>query len=88
MLHLSPPTVTATLQRMEKAGIIVRQADRSDQRLTRVSLTEEGRQRAGTLSIVLAAYVGRTLDAMPPADRADLARLLDAMADRISGALQ
>ena len=42
-LHLSAPTVTAMLQRMEKAGTIERRPDGTDKRITRVHLTEIGR---------------------------------------------
>jgi DNA-binding MarR family transcriptional regulator len=41
-LHLTPPTLTVTLQRLEKAGLIVRKKDSADQRISRVYLTEPG----------------------------------------------
>lgn len=40
--HLSPPTVSVTLQKMERDGYIVRMPDESDMRQMRVSLTEKG----------------------------------------------
>lgn len=43
-LHLSPATVTVTLKRMQKAGFITRRIDETDQRIQRVSLTEEGKR--------------------------------------------
>lgn len=42
-LHNSPATMTKMLQRMEKAHFIQRRPDASDQRVTRVYLTETGR---------------------------------------------
>ncbi len=42
-LGLAPATVTRMLQRMEKAGFVLRQADVDDQRVSRVYLTEAGR---------------------------------------------
>lgn len=42
-LRNSPATTTKMLQRMEKAGFIQRRPDDSDQRVTRVYLTEMGR---------------------------------------------
>ncbi len=42
-LELSPATVTKMLQRMEKAGFVGRKADESDQRVSRVFLTDTGR---------------------------------------------
>jgi len=42
-LHVSPPTISKMVQRMEKAGFVVRRADEHDQRVSRVHLTEAGR---------------------------------------------
>lgn len=42
-LNLSPATVTVTLKRMEKAGLIVREMDTKDQRILRVHLSEQGK---------------------------------------------
>lgn len=41
-LRISPSTITKMLQRMEKAGFIVRKLDTEDQRVSRVYLTEAG----------------------------------------------
>jgi DNA-binding MarR family transcriptional regulator len=41
--HLAPATVTKMLQRMEQAGLIERRPDPTDQRITRVYLTQPGR---------------------------------------------
>ena len=40
--HLTPPTVSVTLQKMERDGYIVREPDESDMRQMRVTLTEKG----------------------------------------------
>jgi DNA-binding MarR family transcriptional regulator len=42
-LRLQPPTVTKMVQRMEKAGFLLRAPDREDERVSRVYLTEQGR---------------------------------------------
>ena len=42
-LHITPPTATNTLQRMERDGWIQRRRDASDQRFVRVYLTERAR---------------------------------------------
>ena len=42
--HLTPPTVSVTLQKMEHDGLIKRVPDEFDQRQMRVFLTEKGRQ--------------------------------------------
>ena len=41
-LRVSPSTITKRLQRMEKAGFIVRKLDTGDERVSRVYLTEAG----------------------------------------------
>ncbi len=42
-LNVTPATMSRTLQRMEKAGFLVRKPDPADQRVSRVYLTEHGR---------------------------------------------
>jgi len=42
-LHRTPATITATMQRMEQAGWIVRKPDPNDQRAIRVYLTQKSR---------------------------------------------
>lgn len=42
--HLSPPTVSITLKRLEEQGYISRVTDAVDQRAVRVYLTEKGHQ--------------------------------------------
>ena len=86
VLHLSPPTVTSMLQRMEKAGTIERRPDAADQRVTRVHLTAAGRERERCLRAVMGAAIGRILDPIPEADRRELERLLTVLADRAAGA--
>ena len=39
-LRIKPPTVNVTVQRLEKAGFLYREADEKDQRISRIYLTE------------------------------------------------
>ena len=43
-LHIKPPTGNVTVQRLEKAGFLYRKADEKDQRISRIYLTEKGKQ--------------------------------------------
>ena len=43
-LNRSPSTITKTVQRLEKAGFVQRRADDSDERVSRVYLTDAGRE--------------------------------------------
>lgn len=42
-IHVKPPTVTVTIQRLEKAGMVYRKPDEKDQRVARIFLSEKGR---------------------------------------------
>ena len=42
--HLKAPTVSVTMQKLEKEGIVTRRPDDYDLRATRVFLTEKGRE--------------------------------------------
>ena len=43
-LRISPPSVTVSIKRMEKNGLVERKPDEKDQRITRIYLTEKGKQ--------------------------------------------
>lgn len=43
-LGVQPATVTNALKRLERKGLVMRVPDAADQRVSRVSLTEEGRE--------------------------------------------
>lgn len=43
-LRVKPPTVNVSLQRMEKSEYIYRKQDTKDQRVSRIYLTEKGKQ--------------------------------------------
>jgi DNA-binding MarR family transcriptional regulator len=87
-MHLSRPTITAMLQKMEQHGLIERWDDEADQRLTRIRLTPEGATQARAFSSSFAEYVDCTIGAMPEAERRELARLLGLLGDNIEGALK
>jgi DNA-binding MarR family transcriptional regulator len=46
-MQVSPATVTNMLKRMEKAGFVERRPDAEDQRVSRVYLTDVGREIRG-----------------------------------------
>lgn len=43
-IHVKPPTITVTVQRLEKAGMVRREADWLDQRKSRIFLTDKGKE--------------------------------------------
>lgn len=86
-LHLSAPTVSAMLRRMERGGVIARQADAEDQRITRVFLTDEGRRREREFKVALGRHLREILAPMSEEDRREAARLFQAIADNTARAL-
>ena len=43
-MKIKPPTVAVSIKRMEKAGLIERKPDEKDQRVTRIYMTEKGKE--------------------------------------------
>lgn len=87
MMHVTRPTVTAMLQRLESAGVVERRPDADDQRVTRVHLTRAGQKHAEQAREVQRKAVDISLAWMQEEDRAELARLLNLMNDRMRSAL-
>lgn len=88
MLHIAPATVTTMLQRLERDGLVERWTDTDDQRVTRIRLTDSGRDRADAMASAHASYLDRVLGPLPEVDRRELARLLNALADNVEKELE
>lgn len=88
IMHLAPPTVTAMLQKMEHHGLVERRPDEHDQRLTRLSLTDAGREMAAEIRDAQAAYVNETIGALSEDDRREFEQLLEVLAANIRTALE
>jgi DNA-binding MarR family transcriptional regulator len=84
MMHVSPPTVSKMLSAMEKTGLVERRPDEADQRLTRVYVTQEGREYDSEIAVAVGDYVSATFGALPEHDRRDLLRLLEKLAASIA----
>jgi DNA-binding MarR family transcriptional regulator len=76
LLHVSRPTVTAMLQRLERSGFVERSNDADDARLTRICLTPSGRELDGKLRAFHRDYINATIGSMSEADRSQFVRLL------------
>jgi DNA-binding MarR family transcriptional regulator len=83
MLYISQPQVTRVLQSLEKNGLIVRRVDENDQRRTLAFLTPAGRDEEGRYRGSLDDYLNRSIGGLPEADRIELERLFNEIADRI-----
>ena len=85
-LHLARPTVTKMVQALEKSGAVERRPDPDDRRLTRVYLTDGGRELAAEMHGVAAGYINATIGTLPEGDRRELARLLEELGASIERA--
>ncbi len=52
-LNIQPPTVTVTIQRLEKSGMVCRREDERDRRISRISLTDLGRSTAEQIRAIM-----------------------------------
>ncbi len=87
-LHISRPSITSVLQKMERAGLIERRTDELDQRMTRVFLTEAGRAALAGFGETFSRVAEMSAGSMPEADLAELTRLLRSLETNITGALE
>ena len=76
-LHVHPATVTNAIKRMEQAGFVERRPDLEDQRVSRVYLTDAGREIQDAVEGVWAELEEQTLDGFSEAERSTLEQFLE-----------
>ncbi len=86
-MHVAPPTLSRMLRSMEASGLVERRADESDQRLTRVFLSDAGRALAEQARAALADHIPLAMAALSPEERVELARLLDKLRASVARSL-
>ena len=84
LLGVEPPTVTNTLSRMERAGLLERCRDARDARCTRVYLTEKGRDLRGPVESRWDAVQERAFAGITEEEEALLSRLLIRVRDNLT----
>jgi DNA-binding MarR family transcriptional regulator len=84
-LNVHPATVTNALKRMERAGFLERRADPEDQRVSRVYLTEAGREIRGAVERVWADLEQQTFEGFADEERETLERLLARVYENLEG---
>jgi DNA-binding MarR family transcriptional regulator len=77
VLHLSQPTASRTLRRLEDEGLVRRGADSTDARVARFEITPEGRAIRSRFEDYMAIQMDGSLAAMTPDRRRQLADLLE-----------
>jgi len=85
-LAVSPATVTNMVKRMENSGLVTRQRDTQDERVSRVYLTGEGRQFAEEMVIVTRQIEATTFARFTEADKTEFKRLLHLMLEGLEEA--
>ncbi len=73
----STPTVTLMLQKLEKAGLVIRKEDERDQRLSHTYLTNAGVDTLNVLNSILAEIINTSLENLSHDEQRNLIRLLD-----------
>jgi DNA-binding MarR family transcriptional regulator len=75
-LHVRPATITNALKRMERAGFIERRRDAEDRRVSRVYLTDAGRNIRGAIEEVWRELEEQTFTDFSSEERALLNQFL------------
>lgn len=73
---VDPAAISRTLERMERAGLLTREASASDRRTGQVRLTEQGHRAFRAWEAECAALEERMFSGFSPAERAQLAGYL------------
>lgn len=73
---IQPPTINKMVSRMEAAGLVRREGDAEDNRITRVYLTEAGQSIVDQMQAVWSELEAQTLANLTPDERVLLRRLL------------
>ncbi len=87
-LRISRARVTAVVRALEKQGAVRRERDGNDGRITRVYLTELGREIDRRKGRVRDERINQIFADMTPADRDELRRRLDDLTARIERVLK
>ncbi|MGH2748881.1 MAG: MarR family winged helix-turn-helix transcriptional regulator [Actinomycetota bacterium] len=77
--RVQPPTLTKIIARLEEAGLVRRDADSEDRRVSHVSLTPEGKQFIQRARTRKDAYLTRRLSKLGARDVDALAAAVDAL---------
>lgn len=68
-IYVKPATLTVTIDRLEKAGHVIRKPDPQDQRVSRVFLTEKGRTAALAVKEVMRELELKSFEQFSPEEK-------------------
>ncbi len=83
-LKLAPATITVMLKRMERANLVERRQDAEDQRISRVYLTDEGREICNKAMEIMKNLQEECFGNFTVEEKVVLRRLLMQMRDNLS----
>jgi DNA-binding MarR family transcriptional regulator len=78
--QVSPPTITAVVDKLEKLGLVTRQADASDRRVTRVHATSAGIEQLDEVRNRRTSWLATQVTALDDDERRRLADAVDVLA--------
>ena len=78
-LSITGSSATTACKRLEKAGLVIRERQMDDERMVRVSLTEEGRERIAAWQQQRRELLGRLLEPLDKHEQGELQHILEHM---------
>lgn len=82
-LHVTPATMSRMIQRMEKAGLVARKSDPADRRVSRVYLTQAGRDIRSAIAQAIRTIEADTFAGFNDEERVLLRRFLQQVRDNL-----
>jgi DNA-binding MarR family transcriptional regulator len=86
-LLIRPPSVTGVVDRLERAGLVVRDGSPFDMRAKRVALTAKGRELVERILAVHGRQIDAILGVLGAAEQTELHRLLSLLERHLEGVL-
>lgn len=80
--HIQPPSATAVANRLQEAGLVDREADQADGRISRLRVTTEGRRLLERSRSRKTAFLAGRLRHLSDAERSTLRRAVEVL-DRL-----
>jgi DNA-binding MarR family transcriptional regulator len=86
-LLIRPPSVTGVVDRLERAGLVVRDGSPFDMRAKQVALTAKGRELVERILAVHGRQIDTVLGVLSSAEQTELHRLLSRLEQHLEGVL-
>lgn len=83
LLDIRPSSLTELLTRAEKKGLIVRTPDENDKRVTRVSLSEDGKKAIEQMEAPMRSHLEQITACFTDEEKTEFCRLCGKLADHI-----